>query len=82
LLRGDVDHLGVNVIVYASGFDLFIMSASKTSSTSEFEQDRRIGREEVDEPTGLNLHKAASDVTAAALFALELIQVRRELSWC
>jgi len=53
-------------------FDLFIMGASKSSHSSEFEEDRRIGREKEDESTVQNLHKASSDVTAA-LFGLELI---------
>jgi hypothetical protein len=48
------------------------MGASKSSNSSEFEEDRRIGREKEDESTAQNLHKASSDVTAA-LFALELI---------
>ena len=53
-------------------FDLFIMGASKSSHSSKFEEDRRIGREKEDESTVQNLHKASSDVTAA-LFALDLI---------
>ena len=46
------------------------MSASKSSNSSEFEENRRIGREKEDESTVQNLHKASSDVTAA-LFALD-----------
>jgi hypothetical protein len=49
-----------------------MMGASKSSNSSEFEEDRRIGREKEGESTVQNLHKASSDVTAA-LFALELI---------
>jgi len=48
------------------------MGASKSSNSSEFEEDRPIGREKEDESTVQNLHKTSSDVTAA-LFALELI---------
>jgi hypothetical protein len=48
------------------------MSATKSASSSEFDLDLRIGRGEEDKSTVQNLHKAASDVTAA-LFALELI---------
>jgi hypothetical protein len=49
------------------------MGAGKSSSSIEFEEDRRIGRaEEEDRTTAQNFHKAASDVTAA-LFAIELL---------
>jgi len=48
------------------------MGASKSSKSSDFAEDRPIGREKEDESTVQNLHKASSDVTAA-LFALELI---------
>ena len=50
-----------------------MMGASKSSNSSEFEEDRRIGREKEDESTVQNLRKASSDVTAA-MFALELIK--------
>ena len=49
------------------------MGASKSSNSSEFEENRRIGREKEDESTVQNLIKAASDVTAA-LFALQSIK--------
>jgi hypothetical protein len=56
------------------------MPASKSPSSTEFEQGGRIGREEEDESIVQQLHEASSTVTAA-LFAIELMKEseRREL---
>jgi hypothetical protein len=49
------------------------MGARKSASTSELEQDRRIGGAEEDESIVQQLQKVRSNVTAS-LFALELIK--------
>ena len=49
------------------------MGASKSSNSSEFEEDRPIGREKEDESTVQNLHKASSDVTADDLQIVDAV---------